>query len=461
VDLNAPQALLPNPWRVTGALAGIAGLRLFGLFAVLPVFALHAEVLAGGDNHLLVGIALGAYGLTQALLQLPFGWLSDRWGRKPLLYLGLAVFALGSFVAAAAETVGWLIAGRALQGAGAVSAVALALLADLTPEDRRARAMVVVGVTIGLTFALSLVAGPALGAWIGVGGIFALTGALALAAALVVAFIVPDPPAAAAPAGRLSGDLAVVLRDAELNRLCAGVFVLHFVLTALFVVVPFMLRDAGLAASSHWMVYLGVVVASFALIVVPVGRAERRARYRPTMLAMIGLLAASLAGLSGAAGSLAAIVVALVAFFTAFTLLEALLPSLVARVAPAGRRGTAVGAYTTVQFGGIFVGGLLGGWLSEHHGPAAVFLFSTLLALAWASIAVAMREPVAVRTRTYDLGAIDASRADGLTRALAALPGVREASVSVAERVATLEVDLTRFTEQHEQHVRNLIEAEA
>src|SRR5258708_4144602 len=257
--MPASDRMTTQELRASFGLAGIFGLRMLGMFIILPVFALFAEKLPGGSSHTMVGIALGAYGLTQACLQVPFGWLSDRWGRKRTIYLGLVIFALGSFVAALAHDINMVILGRIIQGAGAISAAVIALAADLTRDDQRTKAMAIIGTTIGGTFALSMAAGPVLDRWIGVPGIFALTGFLAIAALLVVWLVVPEPLPAAVHKSIQQASLRSVLRDAQLFRLNYGIFALHGILMALFVVVPFALQT-HLPAGSHWRVYLPVML---------------------------------------------------------------------------------------------------------------------------------------------------------------------------------------------------------
>lgn len=379
--------------RATFSLAAIFALRMFGMFIILPVFALHADSLAGGHDKTLVGIAVGAYGITQALLQIPFGVLSDRWGRKPALYLGLLIFALGSFIAAAADSIWLVILGRVVQGAGAVSAVVIALLADLTREEQRTKAMAAVGITIGVTFALSMVGGPLLNRWIGVPGIFLVTGFLALGAWAVVRFLVPEPPTVAVASDRSRTSFFQVLRRPELARLNYGIFVLHAVLTALFVMLPFRLRDAGLASDHHWQVYLPVMLGAFVLMVPPMIWSERRHKQKIAFVGSIALLTAGQIALTSASASLLVMAFALLLFFTAFNLLEASLPSLVSRMAPADAKGAAVGVYSSVQFLGTFLGGAAGGVIAQHLGGNAVFVFCAVLSASWLVVALGMRMP--------------------------------------------------------------------
>lgn len=379
--------------RATFSLAAIFALRMLGLFIILPVFALYADTLAGGNDKTLVGIAVGAYGITQALLQIPFGILSDRWGRKPALYLGLLIFAFGSFIAAAADSIHLVILGRIVQGAGAISAVVIALLADLTREEQRTKAMAVVGMTIGVTFAVSMVGGPVLNRWIGVPGIFLATGFLALGAWGVVRFLVPEPRGIPTATDRSRTSFFQVLRRAELARLNYGIFVLHAVLTALFVVVPFRLRDAGLASDHHWQVYLPVMLGAFVLMVPPMIWSERRHKQKAAFLGSIALLTVGQFALVKGGSSVLNLAGALLVFFTAFNLLEASLPSLVSRMAPADAKGAAVGVYSSVQFLGTALGGAAGGAISQYLGDNAVFVFCAGLSASWLVVALRMRMP--------------------------------------------------------------------
>jgi len=389
--------------RAGVSLAGVFGLRMLGLFLILPVFAVHAPQLAGGDNLLLVGIALGAYGLSQAILHIPFGMASDRWGRKPVIYAGLAIFAAGSFLAAGADDIWSVIAGRTLQGAGAISSAVVALAADLTREQHRTKTMAMIGASIGCVFALSLVAAPALYRWIGMGGLFSLTGLLSIGAIWMVKRMVPDVALSvhAAPSGG-----AAMLREAllqpDLLRLNLGIFVLHLVQMAMFVVVPRMLVDAGLALNDHWMLYLPVVLLSFALMLPPVLYADRRNRAKPVLLGAVALMLAVQVALAAAGGAPVALAALLVAFFAAFNVLEALLPSLVSRLAPARSRGTAIGVYNTTQTLGLFFGGLLGGGVAKNFGSGALFVICAVLCGLWLAAAAGMRAPLLPGQRTFE-----------------------------------------------------------
>ncbi len=440
--------MTPQELRASFGLAGIFGLRMLGMFIILPVFALYAAKLPGGSNHTMVGIALGAYGLTQACLQVPFGWLSDRWGRKRTIYLGLLIFALGSFIAALAHDVHMVILGRVIQGAGAISAAVIALVADLTRDDQRTKAMAIIGMTIGGTFALSMAAGPVLDRIMGVPGIFALTGFLAIAALLVVRIIVPEPlPVAAHKPPVWQASLLSILRDAQLLRLNYGIFALHAILMALFVVVPFALQ-AHLPAGSHWRVYLPVMLGAIALMLPAMLLAERRGLQKPVFVGAVTVLTGALAMLMLSDRELPALVGGLLVFFAAFNLLEATLPSMISKLAPAGTKGAAIGVYSSVQFIGTFVGAASGGWLSQHYGTPAVFGFCGTLAIGWLLLALGMQVPRSLETRRYQLPRSDTQTTSGLLRSLSGLPGVREVNLS-GEGVAYLKVDSKGFDEQN------------
>ncbi|MFO7543475.1 MAG: MFS transporter [Thiobacillus sp.] len=448
--------------RAASGLAAIFGLRMLGMFLILPVFALYAEHLPGGDNHTLVGLALGMYGLTQAILMIPFGMASDRIGRKKVIIFGLIVFALGSFVAAAATDIYWTIFGRALQGAGAISAAVTAMLADLTREEHRTKAMALVGSTIGVAFAVSLVAGPALNRVIGVPGIFALTGILALAAIWVVKVWVPDPAAADshfhADAQANPARLKDVLRDGQLIRLDFGIFALHAAQMAMFVVVPVALKNSGLAIDHHWAVYLPVLLGSFVLMVPAIIYGEKRGQMKPVFIGAVALMLLAQLGLAFGIDHLWGIVWALFFYFVAFNLLEASLPSLISKLAPASAKGTAMGVYNTAQALGLFFGGVFGGWLAQHHGFRVVFLFCVIMMAAWLLASLSMKPPPAIKTRMFRVGAMAEDQAALLKAQLAEVAGVVEVVVLAEEGVAMLKVSIKGWDEAG---ARNLLDVPA
>ncbi len=381
----------PQERRVGASLASIFALRMLGLFLILPVFSVYAKDVPGGDNLTLIGFALGAYGLTQAVFQIPYGIASDYWGRKPVIVVGLLLFAFGSFVAAWAPDLQWIVVGRVLQGAGAISAAVTALAADLTREEHRTKVMAMIGSSIGLVFALSLVGAPLLYGWIGMGGLFVLTGALALAAIVLLLKAVPAVPR---PHGHVRLPLRRVLADRDLLRLNLGIFTLHLIQMAMFVVLPHALvKHGGLAPAAHWQVYLPAVLVSFAVMVPAIIAAERRDKMRPIFLAAVGLLCVVQCGLYLAGSSLWTLALWLLLFFVAFNVLEATLPSLVSRTAPPEAKGAALGVYNTTQACGLFLGGTLGGYLAQHFGDNAVFSACAGLALLWLLVAASMNFP--------------------------------------------------------------------
>jgi MFS family permease len=374
--------------RSSFSLAAIYAMRMLGLFLVLPVFALEAPKYPGGDDPAMVGLAMGIYGLTQGLLQLPFGMASDRLGRKRVIIFGLLVFAAGSLLAAVATSLTVMIAGRCLQGAGAVSAVVTALLADQTRDAVRTKAMALVGASIGLMFALSLVAAPVLAARVGLAGLFAITAVLALSGVAIVIWLVPpEPPHRAAPP---RGSLRIVLSHVPTLRLNFGVFVLHGVLLAMWVAVPQMLVDSGLDKAHHWWVYLPTVAASFFIMAGTLFPLERRGYLRAVFLCAIGLVALVQLGLSATAAAgptLLALTILLFGFFCASNVLEACQPSIASRAAPPQARGAAMGFYNTLQSLGFFAGGALGGVFIKSVGASGLFLACGLVTLVWLALA--------------------------------------------------------------------------
>jgi MFS family permease len=386
--------MTPLERRASASLALIFALRMLGLFLVLPVFALEARRLPGGDDPVWIGLAMGIYGLTQGCLQIPFGVASDIYGRKRVMVLGLVIFALGSALAALAPTVAWLAAGRALQGAGAISAAVTALLADQTRDVVRTKAMALVGASIGLVFALSLVLSPLLNALLGLHGLFALTACLALGGIAVVLWWVPAEPAKHVDVGR--GGLRTVLADVALMRLNAGVFILHAVQLAMWVALPALLVQSGLEKDAHWKVYLPAVLGSFVVMGASLFRLERAGYLRAVFLVAIALIASVQLGLwwlvPGTPGLLP-LAGLLFVFFCGFNVLEASQPSMVSRLAPAAVRGTAMGVYNTLQSLGFFAGGMAGGWLTKNQGPQGLFAVCAVAMVVWLVIAWPMRQP--------------------------------------------------------------------
>jgi len=450
--MSASDKMTPAERRTGASLASIFGLRMLGLFLILPVFAVHARDLPGGDNLTLVGLALGIYGLTQACFQIPFGLASDRFGRKPVIVTGLTLFAIGSAIAAMAHSVHWVIVGRAIQGAGAISAAVTALAADLTREQHRTKVMAMIGSSIGMVFAVSLVAAPLLYSVIGMSGIFWLTAVLAVLAIVVLRKVVPTPPKVEAKPVHFAG----VLRNTQLLRMNLGIFTLHLVQMAMFVVVPAALVAKGdLPVGAHWKVYLPAVLVSFAFMVPAIIYAERNNRLKPVFVGAIGLLVLTQVGFLFERTGLWPIAICLVFFFVAFNILEATLPSLVSRIAPPNAKGAALGVYNTTQALGLFIGASLGGWLKQHVGADSVFMMTAGLAFVWLGVAATMLPPPKVAARSYSIApSVDL---DTVREKIVDLPGVREAVIEQEARMAHLKVNLDRWDESR---LRQLIGGE-
>ncbi len=375
--------------RTVASLALLYSFRMLGLFMVLPLLALYTLDLPGASPSL-IGLALGIYGLTQAMLQIPFGWLSDRIGRKPVIVAGLVLFALGSVVAGLADTTIGIIVGRALQGAGAIAGTVMALAADLTRDEQRTKAMAIIGVSIGLSFAVALVLGPAVAGQWGLSAVFFLTAVLAVAGIAIVLFRVPTPPASLAPMGSSWKSLGHSFLDPALARLNFGVFVLHFILMSCFLVVPQLLESvAKVPRELHWQIYLPALALSIVGMLPLMRMAERGGRPREMFLFGIGLMLVSVVLLGFARGALA-LYIGLWVFFVGFNYLEATLPSLVSKTAPTSDKGSALGMYSTCQFLGAFAGGAGGGWIMQTLGVEAVFVLSAVLVAGWLAAASRM-----------------------------------------------------------------------
>ena len=436
------------------ALAGIFGLRLLGLFLVLPVFSVYAHGLHGAMEHpALIGIALGAYGLTQAMFQIPFGKLSDKWGRKPVIAAGLVIFAIGSVIAAQATSIEWLLVGRIVQGAGAVAAAIIALTADLVREERWTKAMAIIGITIGISFSVSLVLSAPLAHWIGVQGIFWVTAVLSVLAIGVLYKVIPEVPARFHRDAEMNpAVLGTVLRDPNLLRLNYGIFALHTGLTAIFVVLPLVLVDSHhplLSQADQWMLYLPVMLLSFVAMVpfIIVGEAKRK--LKEVFVLAVAILVASVVWMALSGHNIWSIAIALFLFFVGFNILEASLPSLVAKFSHPGAKGTATGVYTTAEFFGAFCGGLLGGllYLPGQRNYSDVFWAVAVIYLIWLVVALTMRSPRYVATRIFPLPDGDRD-IDGLTQRLLQLPGVAEVAVFPDEGAVYCKVESKVYDEE-------------
>ncbi|MFT4925919.1 MAG: MFS family permease [Phenylobacterium sp.] len=432
--------------RTAVSLAAVFGFRMLGLFMLMPVFAIYGQDLEG-FSPIWIGLAIGAYGLTQAMLQIPMGMLSDRFGRKRIIVIGLVLFAIGSVVAAMAESVYMVTLGRAIQGTGAIASAVLALAADLTREEQRPKVMAVIGMCIGISFSLALIFGPLLAQNFGLSSLFWVTAVFAVVGIVVVLTAVPSA-VNKAPKGEtvaIPALLANLARHPQLVRLDAGVLILHLMLTAVFVSLPLMLMNTGMAAVDHWKLYFPVLIGSFFLMVPFIIYASKKAKEREIFLLAIGGLVCALTGLYFGADNLTALIVFVLLFFVAFNYLEASLPALVSRITPAGNKGSAMGIYSSSQFFGAFLGGIIGGTVADLANPQLVFAAAAAMGLLWLVIAWSMQVPKRSKPLSLDIHCTEEAQGELLAEQLANLPGVIEATVVVEESRAYLKVDEKEF----------------
>ncbi|NJA04905.1 MFS transporter [Methylococcaceae bacterium WWC4] len=432
--------------RATVSLASIYALRMLGLFMLLPVLSLFTEQMPGSTPKL-VGLTMGIYGLSQAILQIPFGLLSDRFSRKTIIVIGLLLFVAGSVVAALATDIYGVLIGRALQGCGAVSAAVMALLADLTQEVHRTKAMATIGASIGISFGVAITAGPIIADHWGIAGIFWMIALLAALAILVVLFVVPNPEKITThrDAEYIPSELSSVITNPDLLRLNYGIFALHLILMASFVVVPLLMRDAGLEGGKHWLVYLPVLVTSMAGIIPFVIIAEKKRKMKGVFLTAISTLLVANLGFVLLHGELIGLIACLWIFFCGFNLLEATLPSLISKTAPGDLKGTAMGIYSSAQFIGAFLGGAAGGWLYGEFGPASVFLFSAGIAASWIVIAWFMSPPRYWANLLLPLKNVSPEQSGEFSKQLLNIVGVEEVRLHFEEQAAYLKVDSQRL----------------
>jgi len=425
------------------ALASILAVRMMGLFMILPVFSLYAHQLPGATPTL-VGLALGIYGLTQTICQIPFGMLSDRFGRKPIIVVGLLIFAAGSVIAALATSITGIIIGRALQGGSAIAAAVLALASDLTREEQRTKAMAILGMSIGLSFIVALVIGPILSRWLGMSGIFWLTSVLALVAIVLLHLIVPPQPKrySQRPSSNRTAitQFKHLLTDPQLFRLNFSTLLLHLMLTSLFVGLPLALAHQ-LQATQHWQIYLPVLTAAFFATVPFIIFAEKHHQLKLMLVSSVGVIGLAELGFIYLNQHFTGVALMLFLFFTAVNLLEANLPSLISKMAPTDSKGTAMGMYSTAQFFGAFLGGISGGWLLHHYGIEAIFIFCAILSGGWFIMVATMPQPRYLSSELLPLGKIDQQHLDQLTECLTQVPGVAEVVVILEEEMAYLKVD--------------------
>jgi MFS family permease len=436
------------------SLSSIMGLRMIGLFMVLPVFTLYAHQLEGATPAL-IGVAMGIYGLSQALFQIPFGTLSDRFGRKPIILMGLLIFAAGSLMAGMAHSITFMIIGRALQGAGAVGSTILAMMADLTREEQRTKSMAIAGMTIGFSFSVAMFVGPVLTRWIPVNDLFFLAMLLGIIAILVLYIAVPTPLT-----HRWHRDTEPELKSflnllvaPELAKLNSGIFILHAIFTASFIVIPEMIETyAGLEVNRQWLFYLPTLLVAFIISLFCIGMAEKKHQLKPYFLGGIMALAIAELLLWMAPSHITLAVIGLSLFFAGFSLLEAFLPSLISRTAPAARKGSALGIYSCSQFLGIFVGGVLGGWLYGKFSFTGVYFFCVMLALIWLALAFLMQPPRYLLTQLLRLQPGQQHRWESIAATLQIIPGMIEVTLVAEDGMAYLKME--RGTTQHPDFIR-------
>ena len=438
-------SLNPLEKRAAASLASIYSLRMLGLFMILPVFSLYAPQLEGTTPFLL-GFAIGAYGLSQAIFQIPFGMLSDKIGRKPVIITGMLIFALGSVIAALSDSIYGVIIGRVIQGSGAIAAAVMALAADLTREQHRLKIMATIGMSIGFSFAIAMVIGTLLNEWIGVDGIFWLTAFLALLGVLVILFWTPDAPRRFhRETEPVPEQFKTILKDHQLLRLDAGILILHMVLTATFIVIPIALANeqyANLPSAQHWKIYLPAIFLAVGLMVPFIIIAENKRRMKEVFIGAISVLGLAQIGFWAFHDSFYGLAFFILVFFTAFNILEASLPSLVSKMSPSDGKGTAMGIYSTSQFFGAFLGGIIGGKLLGLYGINGVFIFAIMSTLLWLFLALTMKTPRYLSTFVVRLDRVEAGETTRVAAGLTGIRGVAEAVVIPEDGAAYLKVEL-------------------
>lgn len=410
---------------------------------VLPIFSVYAGQLKDATPTL-IGLAMGVYGLFQALFQIPFGSLSDHFGRKRMITIGLLIFAAGSIMAGCADNIHLMILGRALQGAGAVGSSILAMMADLTREEQRTKSMAIAGMTIGFSFALAMLIGPMLSKWLSVSMLFYLAALLGIAAIAILYIYVPTPLSTrwhrdAEP--ELKSFIKLLL-DKDLIKLNWGIFILHAIFTATFIALPIsLIQKVGLEATQQWLLYLPTLIGAFLIALICIGIAERKQQLKPYFVGSIVALAIAEILFWQASTSISIAAVALCLFFGGFSLLEAFLPSLISRTAPATRKGSAMGIYSCSQFLGIFVGGALGGWLYGKYNFVGVYIFCTTLALIWLIPALFMQTPRFLVTLMLRLSPAQQASWEHISAQMQLIPGIVEVTFIAEDGVAYLKME--------------------
>jgi len=435
--------------RTALSLAAVYAVRMLGLFMILPVLPLYAENFEEATPFL-VGIAIGIYGLTQASFQIPLGLLSDRFGRKRIIILGLLVFAIGSVIAALSDNIYSIIIGRAIQGMGAIAAATMALAADLTEEDNRAKVMASIGMTIGIAFAVAMIIGPLINDWYGLSGIFWITALLAIVGVGLVAFVVPTPKKLFhhRDAGVMSDYLLPAIKNTNLLRMNAGVFILHMIMTANFTVLPLLFKNQmGVESASHWKIYLPVFALSFVFALPLIIIAEKYRKIKPLLIGTVATLILAQLGLAFGVNTNQLVIASFLIFFISFNFLEAIQPSLVAKYSGVNTKGTAMGVFSTWQFMGIFVGGIVGGFLLDNNSESAVFFFGGSMAIIWLAITLTLPTPQFYKSKIIKLNQSRLEDRQATTIALYEVTGVKEVAIAFEEGVAYLKIDKNELDE--------------
>ncbi|GKX63282.1 MFS transporter [Pragia fontium] len=433
--------MAPEELRATWGLGLVFSLRMLGMFMVLPVLTTYGMALAGATKPL-IGLAIGIYGLTQAIFQIPFGLLSDRVGRKPLIVGGLLIFAIGSIIAALSDSIWGIILGRALQGSGAIAAAVMALLSDLTREQNRTKAMAFIGVSFGITFAIAMVLGPIITHAFGLNALFWGIAVLALTGIVLTLTLIPNPSGHVLnrESGMVKGSFSKVLRNSRLVKLNIGILCLHTLLMATFLALPVAMENAGYMPADHWKVYLVTMLVSFIAVVPFIIIAEKKRKMKQVFLTCVALLLIAESILFVSGQHLWVMFAGVQLFFVAFNIMEAILPSLISKEAPAGYKGTAMGVYSTSQFIGVAIGGSLGGWLFGFNGTNAVFLGSVVLCVLWLMLSTTMKQPPYVSSLRIELPPL-ALKNVMLERDLKVLDGVNDVIIVPEERSAYIKID--------------------
>ncbi len=433
--------MTPVELRATWGLGTVFSLRMLGMFMVLPVLTTYGMALQGASEAL-IGLAIGIYGLAQAVFQIPFGLLSDRIGRKPLIVGGLLIFVLGSVIAALSTSIWGVILGRALQGSGAIAAAVMALLSDLTREQNRTKAMAFIGISFGITFAIAMVLGPVITNAFGLHALFWMIAVLASSGIVITLLVVPSASSHVLnrESGMVKGSFRDVLANSRLVKLNFGILCLHILLMSSFVALPGQFERAGLPAAEHWKVYLVTMLIAFVSVVPFIIYAEVKRRMKRVFMFCVALMLLAEVVLWLAGGHFWTLVIGVQLFFVGFNLMEAILPSLVSKESPPGFKGTAMGLYSTSQFIGVAIGGSMGGWVFGHFDAQSVFVVGAVIAAIWLVVSITMQEPPYVSSLRITLDACTLEKNE-LEQKLKTEPGVTAVFIVPEEQSAYVKID--------------------